>query len=254
MTTPSLEKEQEELLAALVEARRNTPRDRHHEFLFLRSHDGGSILHPGFPPTSSVYGGDLQILARIGLLIVMDVRSQNDFSFEITSQGMAYYEQMRQRRGEPVAQVESVIRTFLDSDDFQRRYPAAYEKWVAAERLLWGSDSTEQLTTIGHLCREAMQAFATALVERFQPPGVNENPQKDVARLRAVLELRKAQLPKTVHAFCDALLVYWGTVTDLVQRQEHGAQKEEEPLAWEDARRIVFQTAVVFFEVDRALR
>jgi hypothetical protein len=38
-----------------------------------------------------------------------------------------------------------------------------------------------------------------------------------------------------------------------VQRQEHGAQKEGRPLVWEDGRRVVFQTAIVMFELDRAL-
>lgn len=47
----------------------------------------------------------------------------------------------------------------------------------------------------------------------------------------------------------DALVVYWGTVSDLIQRQEHGAQKEGEALRWEDGRRVVFQTAVVMFEI-----
>lgn len=51
----------------------------------------------------------------------------------------------------------------------------------------------------------------------------------------------------------EALLAYWGTVSDLVQRQEHGGQKEGEPLEWEDARRAVLHTAVVMFEVDRVL-
>ncbi len=36
-------------------------------------------------------------------------------------------------------------------------------------------------------------------------------------------------------------------------RQEHGAQKESETLQWEDARRVVFQTAMVMFELDRTL-
>jgi hypothetical protein len=50
-----------------------------------------------------------------------------------------------------------------------------------------------------------------------------------------------------------ALLAYWGTVNDLVQRQEHGGQKEREPLKWEDGRRVVFQTAVVMFEIARVV-
>jgi hypothetical protein len=47
--------------------------------------------------------------------------------------------------------------------------------------------------------------------------------------------------------------VYWGTVNDLIQRQEHGAQREGGALAWEDGRRVVFQTAIVMFEIDRSL-
>ena len=39
---------------------------------------------------------------------------------------------------------------------------------------------------------------------------------------------------------------------DLVQRQEHGGQKEGEPLGWEDGRRVVFQTANVMVELHRA--
>ena len=50
-----------------------------------------------------------------------------------------------------------------------------------------------------------------------------------------------------------ALVMYWGTVMDITQRQEHGSQREGGELTWEDARRVVFQTAVVMFEVDHAL-
>jgi hypothetical protein len=45
----------------------------------------------------------------------------------------------------------------------------------------------------------------------------------------------------------------YATVSDLVQRQEHAGQREGEPLVWEDGRRIVFQTAIVMFEIDRSL-
>jgi hypothetical protein len=37
------------------------------------------------------------------------------------------------------------------------------------------------------------------------------------------------------------------------KRQEHGGQKEGRPLTWEDARRVVFQTLIVMYEIDRAL-
>jgi hypothetical protein len=64
--------------------------------------------------------------------------------------------------------------------------------------------------------------------------------------------LCKQQVGKTHQAFLDALLAYWGTVSDLVQRQEHGGLREREPLTWEDTRRVVFQTAIVMFEIAQA--
>ena len=42
-------------------------------------------------------------------------------------------------------------------------------------------------------------------------------------------------------------------MSDLVQRQEHGAQKEGEDLTYEDARRVLLHTAMVMDECDRIL-
>ncbi len=53
--------------------------------------------------------------------------------------------------------------------------------------------------------------------------------------------------------FLEALIGYWGTVSDLIQRQVHGAQREVERLGIEDGRRVVYQTLNVMYEVDRAL-
>jgi hypothetical protein len=53
--------------------------------------------------------------------------------------------------------------------------------------------------------------------------------------------------------FLEALIAYWGTVSDLIQRQEHGSQKEGKELVWEDGRRVVFQTAMVMLEFDKSL-
>jgi hypothetical protein len=71
------------------------------------------------------------------------------------------------------------------------------------------------------------------------------------AGIRAVLNARA--LGDTRRALLAALLAYWGTVSDLVQRQEHGAQKQGEPLTWEDTRTVVFQTAIVMFEIARTV-
>lgn len=82
-------------------------------------------------------------------------------------------------------------------------------------------------------------------------PNVELDKAKTVSRLRTVLGERK--LSEKLRAFLDALITYWGTVSDLVQRQEHGALREGEPLKWIDARRVVFQTAIVMLEIDAAL-
>ena len=141
----------------------------------------------------------------------------------------------------------------MAADQFQQKYAAAYEKWAQAEAMLWASDSESQLTTIGHLCREALQEFASKLVTLYQLPSDDKGKALTVARLKAVINARISQLGNTEKEFLDALLVYWGTVNDMIQRQEHGGQKEGQPLIWEDGRRVVFQTAVVMFEVDRGL-
>ena len=97
-----------------------------------------------------------------------------------------------------------------------------------------------------------MQAFASDIAERYGITGTSADLSRTIDRIRAVLS--RADVGDSHRAFLDALLAYWGTVSDLVQRQEHGAKKEGEPLTWEDARRVVFQTAIVMFEVARAPR
>jgi hypothetical protein len=57
----------------------------------------------------------------------------------------------------------------------------------------------------------------------------------------------------SVRPHLEALLNYAGTVIDLGQRQAHGTAKEGQALVWDDARRVVLQTIVVFVELDRAL-
>jgi hypothetical protein len=253
MTGMSLEREQEELLRALVEASRKVPRDQREEFLMVTDVSGTAVIHPGLPGRElRVHDGDIDILQTEGLLLATRY-GRWDRSFVVTPQGVGFYEEMQRRSAAPVQQVEEELMRYLDSDTFQRVHPAAHRKWSEAAERLWASDSQQQLTTIGHLCREAMQAFATGLVDQHQPPGVDTDRAHDVARIRSVLQQHAAKLGTTAAPFLDALLAYWGTVSDLVQRQEHGAQKEGRPLVWEDGRRVVFQTAIVMFEVDRTL-
>jgi hypothetical protein len=248
-----LEPEQEQLLATLVEAQRNVPRAERQPFLLAESFDGVDVLHRGLK-TSKVGAprSDFEMLARVGLL-AQSLTSRGSPRFDVTPQGYAFYDEMKRRVGGSGQRLEMEVRQYLDSPDFQRRYPTAFGKWAQAEVLLWGTDSEQQLTTIGHICREAIQEFATALVNRFQPPDAATDKAKDINRIKAVLDQQREKLGERERKLLEALLDYWRAVSGLVQRQEHGSQPDAPPLLWEDGRRVVFQTAFVMFELDQSL-
>lgn len=250
-----LEQEQEELLSTLVEAYRNLPRERRQPFLvsFVDEEINALIDHPGLTNgLAKAYPGDIDTIAREGF-IAKSFISGSSYTFDINPQGFAYYRDMKEREAVPLERIESEIESYLESNHFKDTYAKAYQKWKNADSLLWDSDSEQQLTTIGHLCREAIQEFATSLVERYHPANVDENKAHDVNRLKTVIELRADKLGNSEKEFLNALIPYWRTVSGLVQRQEHGSQPGARHLVWEDGRRVVFQTAIVMSEVDRSL-
>jgi hypothetical protein len=249
-----LDEYQEKLLIDLVEAERRVPREKRQHFYVAHrvGPPGVHLMHEGWKETERrVFEGDIDTLARAGFIVVSVERGNT--LFYVTQPGFAFYADMMARKGQPLERIQNISREYLASASFQRRYPAAYAKWSQAEALLWSSDSVASFTTIGHLAREAMQEFATALVERYRPAAVEPDRAKTVSRVRAVLDSRSASIGTTTKDFSDALLAYWGTVSDLVQRQEHGAQREKAALVWSDARRVVFQVAIVMFEIDQVL-
>ena len=166
----------------------------------------------------------------------------------MTPEGFRAYEEWRKARGKPLEQLEAQVLSYVSSETFKSAYVVAYQRWIAATDLLWRGDTSAQLSVIGHLCREAMQEFAASLPT---PPDVTVTAKaQTVARVRSAIKTIESASKR---AFLDALLTYWGTVTDLVQRQEHAGQREGEATTWDDARRVVFHTAVVMFEIAQAL-
>ena len=254
-TGVTLDQEQKDLLSILVESARNLSRDKREIFSILPTAWGETrimLVHPGLPNgTIEVYPGDIDILARIGFLLVS--HHQPYQSFDITPEGYAYYQQLKHQSQRPVERISSEIKTYIDSDIFKRKYPIAYQKWIEAETMLWATDSEKQSTTIGHLCREAIQKYANVLVNQYKITEADVNKANVINRIRAVLDHQKSLLGKTEEPFLNALLNYWGTISDLIQRQEHGSQKEKAILIWEDSRRAIFQTLIVMYEIDRAL-
>ena len=67
-----------------------------------------------------------------------------------------------------------------------------------AQALLWGADSEQELTTVGHKAREAVQAFAAELVDRYKPAASDPDPAKATAE--AVEEARSQLGPGVISA------------------------------------------------------
>ncbi|MEQ8765158.1 MAG: hypothetical protein RL885_14590 [Planctomycetota bacterium] len=246
-----LEEPQRDLLVALVEAERSIPRERRGKF-FVSSYVG-EPMHLFIPSNGGpkVRGSlrDAEDLAARGFLS-QSFGSRGTPQFWVAPEGFAYYQHMRSSNT-PMETVEQVLRSHLSSSEFQTAFPRAYRKWADAETLLWSSESLAQLTTIGHLCREAMQEFASALAARRGVPAAAAS--QTVQNVRASFEAHGQTGSATATAFRMALLAYWGCVSDLVQRQEHGGQREGSALTWEDGRRVVFQTLIVMYELSKGV-
>lgn len=250
-----LEPEQRHLLADLVEADRRLPREQRDGFLADRTiaSTGVDLMHPGWIDDGrTVSENDLHELVSCGALR-QRVLPTGVSRYWITSEGLAMYAQNKRDTGAPAARVEKVVREYFDAPAFRARHAIAYAKWSQAEAKLWNADAEQSLTVIGHLCREAMREFATSLLETANVQDAPSDPSRTIERLRAVIRSRNARRGDTDTAFDDALLVYWGTMSDLVQRQEHGSQREGRPLTWGDARRVVVHLMVVMYEIDSAM-
>jgi hypothetical protein len=240
-----LEDEQVPLFEQLLEAWRTMPRDQRSPFLYVRTM--GANIVQGNGVNMEVPDGDIEALRAEGLL------SFDGDSFTISARSFAMYREWKASHVEPVADVKDTVHRYLDSEKFRARYPDAYARWRDAAVLLWGEDSEQELSTIGHKCREAMQEFATALLELHRVPDANPDKAKTRDRFSAVVNSRRANLGERKSEFLDVLFAYWRATDNLIQRQEHAGQREGESLTPEDGRRAVFQTAVVMFETDRTL-
>ena len=244
---------QEELLDQLVEATQKVPRHEQ-QFTLLSGPDQGPAYVVGAGVRIEVLREDVWALDRYDYVSgqwYMD--SETPVPFTVTRKGYDSYRQRHAAPAEPAERIEEDLFAHLSSEEFSARYPEAFTRWSGVESLLRQSDPQDDLTTIGHKAREALQQFATALVERHKPPDVDSDPAKTINRLRAVIEQCRGQISSRHAALLDALVEYWNAVDGVVQRQEHGDQKGGEPVTWEDARTVVVHTALVMFEIDRLL-
>jgi len=137
---------------------------------------------------------------------------------------------------------------YIDEDVLYTRYPNAYGRWRDGLEL-FQTNPERHATHIGLACRDAMIRFASDLAARSGLE-LETKPSWTVDRIRAVLRPYSADTGSTVAAFADALLVYWGCVSDLVQRQVHGGETDN-LFNKADSERVLYQTLIVMYELDR---
>jgi hypothetical protein len=253
-----LEKEQEDLLVSIVAAHRNVPSSHRGAFSVIQFGDGSrtaTIRHDGFPGRQGKASmSDLQVLHSSGL-IQLTLSRPSMGSFIVLPSAIQYHDKVLLDRGTPVTRTEERVLRLLQSDPFQRHFGAAYEKWVQAEELLADAGDAHQLTTIGHLCREAMQEFADILIADVETaPAAKPDKAQTINRVAAFLNSKQGSASEAHLAILKAGLEYWRCLNDLIQRQEHGALKEGAPLVLHDAQSVVLQTAVLLSEIAQLSR
>lgn len=247
-----LEKEQVELLARMVEGARDVPRAER-EWLNMSYSQGSLFSGPGFDGREDIPEGDIHMLEREGLITAIRYSSRDgNPTYVLTPDALEFYAETRE--DEPAARQEVELRRFLDSDGFKADYPNSYAKWAEADELLWQADSARDFTTIGHKVREALQEFATEAIDRYEPPGVEGNIALVNKRLGAVIAVFLPSLGERRAALLVALGDYSEATLDIVQRQEHGGQKEGADLTWHDARSVTFHAASVMYEFAESFR
>jgi hypothetical protein len=170
-----------------------------------------AFIHSGGPRLTG-HLEDVEVLSSCGL-VTIGYGPRGTPNFYVTPIGFKYYEHLK-CRSTPAEAVEDEIRRHLFSDQFKQNHQRSFAKWSQAEHLLWSSESREQLTTIGHLCREAMQEFADELLQIYSVPGPHPPKDKTVARVQAAVAANRTTLGVSVAALLDALIPYWGTVAE----------------------------------------
>jgi hypothetical protein len=234
---------QERLLRRLVELSKKIPDGESTEFWYIETLGSNSI---------SLAGEELKGINPVDLLelqyssLITHTRgSKGANSYAVTNRGFEYVA----RATTPASVVEEAVT--LVTTRLPKEFDTAHGLIDAAAKKLPLAKTENDFSEIGHKCREALQEFAAVLYAQQIPPDEQTVLPKDktVEHIRAVLEHWKPKLGETTTSLLDAILVYWGTVSDQVQKIEHRGQTASRPLTWNDARRAVRHTYLIMTEI-----
>ena len=248
--------EQDTLLHALVKAARSLTSAENQDFHLLRTQTGSGeprIAHPGLPDGElTVRVNDLEALVRKGLM-QQSGSSLASPRFRIDPRAYAYYRETPRAVERPAPRMGISARAYMESGSFERAYPAAYDKWVEAEALLPEGDPLPEAEAIHALCTQALHTFAGYLEEELDSPHPGGDEALAGARVSAVLDSPGLALGAEARSFLGALLAHWETRLERVQGQRSEFRQVDGAMPWQDLHLAVFHTAVVMYEIDRAL-
>jgi hypothetical protein len=185
MNQAFLDPPQQELLVQLVETERSVAIEDRGKWIVSQALSRRDQFLYGGKKHVVITGAvqDVEVLASVGL-VAISYTPRGTMNFFVMPYGFRYYENLMHSDSPAESTVEH-MKQHLSTYDFKSAYAAAFDRWSRAELLLWSSESQQQLTTIGHLCREAMQEFADSLVTRFNLGDSYPDKTKIVARVRA---------------------------------------------------------------------
>lgn len=248
-----LDQEQIKIFINFIDLFRNVVRDKQCKFVASHLADGTTLIEHPLKPNGKIKISkiDFEALCRNRLFYGHYLESPHQMQFIIPLEAIAQYEMLKNKRIAPLQRIENETLDYIKSDIFINRYPKSYAKWQMAEELFLLETDNRNLTTIGHLCRESLQEFSDELLSHKSIKSEYSR-SKIIAKIKCVLKLIDIS-SSSKSQFLNALLNYWGALSDLVQKQEHDNQKESEHLEIEDARRIIFHSAIVMYEIDKTV-
>jgi len=120
--------------------------------------------------------------------------------------------------------------------------------------MLYCGQARDSVLAAGQVAGECLQEFVGALAASYDLPACGpDSTEGALERLSCLIERHRAALGDGRCELLSALLSYWRALNGDLERHVDDAQKVEEPLRWEDGRRVVVLTALVMVEVDRSL-
>ena len=220
-------------------------------FMVVSSLDGSFIVpYSGAQLPDPVDEADVRILADHGYVGVLKYNKKGEPVYYVTNEGVEFIAADTAEHG-PQPFVQQMVS--LVDGKLPPQFGRASELMKEAARRLMQAENEHGWSEVGHKCREALHEFAEVLYRQHVPPTEQETISRDktVQRLKAVVRQLRGRVGDTTSQLLDALLEYWGAVSDLVNKVEHRSQREDRPLTWDDARRAVLYSYLVMAELVR---